>query len=192
MTKRFAPDSGLRTRDSALGAALSTQHLAVLYDEALAFLAPRPGERYIDCTVDGGGHAAGVLAQSRPDGLVAAMRRSASGRSVIATGESRRSGRSEKRDGLPASARRDSYPLNGTVPGKTARKRPDTQRSTRHDYKSPMTPYERSDIERRIFLYIYNYQTPINDMKENQEKVLFIDKKVIRKKKPYKPLKKLF
>lgn len=41
-------------------------------------------------------------------------------------------------------------------------------------------------------LYIYNFQTPINDMKKNQELVLFMDKKVIRKKKPYKPLKKLF
>jgi 16S rRNA (cytosine1402-N4)-methyltransferase len=49
-------------------AALSTQHVSVLYDEALAFLAPRRGERYIDCTVGGGGHAEGVLARSSPDG----------------------------------------------------------------------------------------------------------------------------
>ena len=48
--------------------ALSTQHLSVLYDETLAFLDPRPGERYIDCTVGGGGHAEGVLARSSPDG----------------------------------------------------------------------------------------------------------------------------
>jgi glycosyltransferase involved in cell wall biosynthesis len=41
-------------------------------------------------------------------------------------------------------------------------------------------------------LYIYNYLTPLNDMKKDSEHVLYIDKKVIRKKKPYKPLKKLF
>ena len=43
-------------------------HESVLYDEALAILAPRAGERYIDCTVNGGGHAAGLLARSSPDG----------------------------------------------------------------------------------------------------------------------------
>jgi 16S rRNA (cytosine1402-N4)-methyltransferase len=42
--------------------------LSVLYDETLAFLAPRAGARYIDGTVDGGGHAAGVLGASSPDG----------------------------------------------------------------------------------------------------------------------------
>jgi 16S rRNA (cytosine1402-N4)-methyltransferase len=40
----------------------------VLYEEALTLLDPRPGERYIDCTVGGGGHAEGVLARSGPDG----------------------------------------------------------------------------------------------------------------------------
>jgi 16S rRNA (cytosine1402-N4)-methyltransferase len=49
-------------------AAASTQHLPVLYEQALALLDPRPGERYIDCTVGGGGHAEGVLARSSPDG----------------------------------------------------------------------------------------------------------------------------
>jgi 16S rRNA (cytosine1402-N4)-methyltransferase len=53
---------------NVLNSALSTQHTSVLYDEVLAFLAPRPGGRYIDCTVGGGGHAEGVLARSSPGG----------------------------------------------------------------------------------------------------------------------------
>jgi 16S rRNA (cytosine1402-N4)-methyltransferase len=45
-----------------------TLHAPVLHDEVLLHLAPVPGERYIDCTVGGGGHAEGVLARSGPDG----------------------------------------------------------------------------------------------------------------------------
>ena len=43
-------------------------HIPVLYQEALAGLQPRPGGRYIDCTVGGGGHARGILELSSPDG----------------------------------------------------------------------------------------------------------------------------
>src|SRR5947207_10539393 len=43
-------------------------HRPVLYEEALALLAPQSGERYIDCTVNGAGDAAGILARSSPDG----------------------------------------------------------------------------------------------------------------------------
>jgi len=40
----------------------------VLFEEVMAILAPRAGERYVDCTVNGGGHAAGLLERSAPDG----------------------------------------------------------------------------------------------------------------------------
>jgi 16S rRNA (cytosine1402-N4)-methyltransferase len=34
----------------------------------MAIVAPRRGERYLDCTLGGGGHAAGLLERSAPDG----------------------------------------------------------------------------------------------------------------------------
>ena len=43
-------------------------HIPVLYQEVLAGLQIRPGGRYIDGTVGGGGHARGILAASAPDG----------------------------------------------------------------------------------------------------------------------------
>jgi 16S rRNA (cytosine1402-N4)-methyltransferase len=44
------------------------QHVPVLYDEVLAGLHPQPGGRYIDATLGTGGHAAGILRASAPDG----------------------------------------------------------------------------------------------------------------------------
>ncbi|MCW5876645.1 MAG: 16S rRNA (cytosine(1402)-N(4))-methyltransferase RsmH [Anaerolineales bacterium] len=43
-------------------------HQPVLYQEVLAALQPRDGGRYVDGTLGLGGHAAGVLAASAPDG----------------------------------------------------------------------------------------------------------------------------
>lgn len=43
-------------------------HLPVLYDEVMALLQPRSGMRFIDGTLGAGGHAAGLLDASAPDG----------------------------------------------------------------------------------------------------------------------------
>ena len=45
-------------------------HVPVLYQEILAGLRIKPGGRYIDGTVGGGGHARGILAASAPDGEI--------------------------------------------------------------------------------------------------------------------------
>ena len=45
-------------------------HIPVLLSEVLAWLAPRPGGRYVDATVNGGGHCSALLDASAPDGRV--------------------------------------------------------------------------------------------------------------------------
>lgn len=52
-------------RDSKDG---TREHVPVLYEQVLAGLEIGPGGRYIDATVGAGGHAAGILAASAPDG----------------------------------------------------------------------------------------------------------------------------
>lgn len=54
-------------------AATIAQHIPALRDEVIALLAPRPGGRYIDCTVGGGGHARAILESSGPDGLLVGL-----------------------------------------------------------------------------------------------------------------------
>ena len=43
-------------------------HIPVLYQEAITWLRPMPGGRYIDATLGLGGHARGILEASAPDG----------------------------------------------------------------------------------------------------------------------------
>lgn len=43
-------------------------HVAVLFQEVITALAPRDGGRYIDGTIGAGGHAAGILEASAPNG----------------------------------------------------------------------------------------------------------------------------
>jgi 16S rRNA (cytosine1402-N4)-methyltransferase len=61
----------MRRPDSTVAAG----HLPVLYNEVLAGLRPRPGGFYIDGTVGTGGHAAGLLEQSAPDGRLLGLDR---------------------------------------------------------------------------------------------------------------------
>jgi 16S rRNA C1402 N4-methylase RsmH len=43
-------------------------HTPVLPEETIQALAVQAGGRYIDCTLDGGGHAAAILEHSSPGG----------------------------------------------------------------------------------------------------------------------------
>jgi len=43
-------------------------HLPVLYQESINLLQPKNHGRYVDCTLGAGGHAAGILESSQPDG----------------------------------------------------------------------------------------------------------------------------
>lgn len=51
------------------------EHIPVLFDEVLELLAPQPGRSYIDGTVGAGGHSAGLLEASAPDGRLLAFDR---------------------------------------------------------------------------------------------------------------------
>jgi len=50
-------------------------HVPVLFQAVLDGLQVRPGGRYIDATVGGGGHAVGILAASSPDGRLLGLDR---------------------------------------------------------------------------------------------------------------------
>jgi len=52
---------------------LDSQHVSVLLQETLQALVIRPGGRFIDGTLGGGGHAAAILQASSPDGTLLAL-----------------------------------------------------------------------------------------------------------------------
>jgi 16S rRNA (cytosine1402-N4)-methyltransferase len=56
--------------DPALHAVNADVHTPVLLAEVLRYLDVQPGRRYVDATIDGGGHAAAILDASAPDGVL--------------------------------------------------------------------------------------------------------------------------
>ncbi len=63
------------TIDRASAAPISPVHTPVLLDEVIALLAPPPGGRVIDATVNGGGHARALLETIGPDGRLLGLDR---------------------------------------------------------------------------------------------------------------------
>lgn len=51
------------------------RHVTVMPEEAVRFLAPRPGGIYVDGTLGGGGHSGFILEESSPDGILYAFDR---------------------------------------------------------------------------------------------------------------------
>jgi 16S rRNA (cytosine1402-N4)-methyltransferase len=45
-------------------------HQPVLPEEVIHYLDPKPGQKFIDCTLGGGGHAIELLSKTAPDGMV--------------------------------------------------------------------------------------------------------------------------
>ena len=56
---------------------MATNHIPVLFQEVLDGLRVGSGDRHVDATVGGGGHAAGILAASAPDGRLLCLDRDA-------------------------------------------------------------------------------------------------------------------
>lgn len=71
----FPQSSRFEVSISGLPSFMMDEHIAVLYEDVLEQLRPRSGGRYIDGTVGGGGHSAGILEASAPEGRLLAFDR---------------------------------------------------------------------------------------------------------------------
>lgn len=56
-----------------VSAETTSHHISVMKEEVVALLCPRPGNRFLDGTLGGGGHAAALLEASSPEGLLIGM-----------------------------------------------------------------------------------------------------------------------
>lgn len=45
-------------------------HRPVLLNEVIEYLDPKPGQKFIDATIDGGGHALAIIEKIKPDGIL--------------------------------------------------------------------------------------------------------------------------
>src|SRR2546428_13209434 len=75
------------------------EHVPVLYEEVLAGLNPRPHGYYVDATAGRGGHAAGILQRSVPDGCLLALDADPT---AVAAGQARLAPFGERATGVPA------------------------------------------------------------------------------------------
>ena len=64
---------------------MTTAHVPVMSAEVLDALQVRPGGRYVDCTLGGGGHAEAILERSQPGGTLLGI--DASGKAVAAASD---------------------------------------------------------------------------------------------------------
>lgn len=73
--KEHAPElyPGIVDAVRARGMTPAGQHVPILVEEVLAALAPRPGERGVDCTLGFGGHTRRFLERLAPGGLLLAL-----------------------------------------------------------------------------------------------------------------------
>ena len=76
--RHLGPESGRRRKEMTQVCSvdpMQAAHIPVLFQEVLDGLRVRPGGTYIDVTVGGGGHAAGLLAGSSPGGRLLGLDR---------------------------------------------------------------------------------------------------------------------
>src|SRR5581483_3996826 len=64
------PGRGRAVGDARTMMAPDTRHVPVMLNEVLAALNVRPGGRYLDCTLGGGGHAEAILERAQPGGTL--------------------------------------------------------------------------------------------------------------------------